>query len=299
MEKKAIKIVFNGKTLIKSKLSGDKILSDIREEIKDKVQQKFYFYDADDVMIDEKDENETKLNEILDEKNNAINIKSLVPNIEIGKPTRLNIKPENKPMENAKYIKNIGNLKIYQYPDIKFTVNEEATCQIVLVVGQTGSGKTTFINAYLNYLMGIELDDEFRYLLIVEDDKQRKIERQTKGLHIYNIRSKNMTIKIIDTQGFSDVHRPKEDEKIIYTIKDAFMNELNSINTICFFVKSSDSRFTSYQKYIFSSIMSLFGQDIKSNFLSLITFYAGNEPAAIETLKTSDFNEIIPFIKEP
>jgi hypothetical protein len=147
--------------------------------------------------------------------------------------------------------------------------------------------------------MGIELDDEFRYLLIVEDDKQRKIERQTKGLHIYNIRSKNMTIKIIDTQGFSDVHRPKEDEKIIYTIKDAFMNELNSINTICFFVKSSDSRFTSYQKYFFSSIMSLFGQDIKSNFLSLITFYAGNEPVAIETLKTSDFNEIIPFIKEP
>ena len=164
---------------------------------------------------------------------------------------------------------------------------------------RTNRYRKNHINAYLNYLMGIELDDEFRYLLIVEDDKQRKIERQTKGLHIYNIRSKNMTIKIIDTQGFSDVHRPKEDEKIIYTIKDAFMNELNSINTICFFVKSSDSRFTSYQKYFFSSIMSLFGQDIKSNFLSLITFYAGNEPVAIETLKTSDFNEIIPFIKEP
>ena len=299
MEKKAIKIVFNGKTLIKSKLSGDKILSDIREEIKDKVQQKFYFYDADDVMIDEKDENETKLNEILDEKNNAINIKSLVPNIEIGKPTRLNIKPENKPMENAKYIKNIGNLKIYQYPDIKFTVNEEATCQIVLVVGQTGSGKTTFINAYLNYLMGIDLDDEFRYFLIVEDDKQRKSASQTKGLHIYNIRSKNMTIKIVDTQGFGDTAGPKEDEKITNTIKDAFMNELNSINTICFIVKSSDSRLTNSQKYIFSSIISLFGQDIKSNFLSLITFYDGNEPAAIETLKTSDFKEIIPFIKEP
>ena len=276
MDKKTIKIVFNGTFLMKIKLWIDKNLSDIREEIKDRVQQKFYFYNTDDVMIDEKDENETKLIEILDENNNIINIKSLVSNIEIVQPTHLNNKPKNIPMDNAKYIKNIGNLKIYQYPDIKFTEYEEATCQIILLVGQTGSGKTTFINAYLNYLMGIELDDEFRYLLIVEDDKQRKIERQTKGLHIYNIRSKNMTIKIIDTQGFSDVHRPKEDEKIIYTIKDAFMNELNSINTICFFVKSSDSRFTSYQKYFFSSIMSLFGQDIKSNFLILITFYAGN-----------------------
>ena len=145
--------------------------------------------------------------------------------------------------------------------------------------------------------MGIELDDEFRYLLI--DDKQRKIERQTKGLHIYNIRSKNMTIKIIDTQGYGDTEGPKEDENITNTIKDAFNSELNSINTICFFVKSSDSRFTSYQKYIFSSIISLFGQDIKSNFLALLTFFDGNKPAAIETLKTSDFNEIIPFIKEP
>ena len=299
MDKKTIKIVFNGTILMKKKLCVDKNLSDVREEIKDRVQQKFYFCDTDDVMIDENDENETKLNEIFDEKNNVINIKSSVPTNEIVKSTHLNIKPKNKPIDNAKYIKNIGNLKIYQYPDIKFTENEEATCQIVLVVGQTGAGKTTFINAYLNYLMGIDLDDEFRYFLIVEDDKQRKSASQTKGLHIYNIRSKNMTIKIVDTQGYGDTQGPKEDENITNTIKDAFNSELNSINTICFIVKSSDSRLTSSQKYIFSSIISLFGQDIKSNFLALLTFYDGNKPAAIETLKTSDFNEIIPCIKEP
>ena len=123
MGKKKIKIVFNGTFLMKIKLWIDKNLSDIREKIKDRVQQKFYFYNTDDVMIDEKVENETKLIEILDENNKVINIKSLVSNIEIVKPTYLNIKPKNKPMDNAKYIKNIGNLKIYQYPDIKFTEN--------------------------------------------------------------------------------------------------------------------------------------------------------------------------------
>ena len=116
---------------------------------------------------------------------------------------------------------------------------------------RTNRYRKNHINAYLNYLMGIELNDEFRYLLI--DDKQRKIERQTKGLHIYNIRSKNMTIKIVDTQGFGE--GPKEDVNIINIIKDAFNSELNSINTICFFVKSSDSRFTSYQKYIFFKVL--------------------------------------------
>ena len=108
-----------------------------------------------------------------------------------------------------------------------------------------------------------------------------------------------MTIKIVDTQGYGDTQGPKEDENITNTIKDAFNSELNSINTICFIVKSSDSRLTNSQKYIFSSIISLFGQDIKSNFLALITFYDGNKPLAIETLKYSDFKDIIPFIKEP
>ena len=112
MGKKKIKIVFNGTFLMKIKLWIDKNLSDIREEIKDRVQQKFYFYNTDDVMIDEKDENETKLIEILDENNNIINIKSLVSNIEIVQPTHLNNKPKNKTMDNAKYIKNIENQKI-------------------------------------------------------------------------------------------------------------------------------------------------------------------------------------------
>ena len=101
MEKKVIKIVFNGQKFMKKKLCIDKNLSDVREEIKDKVQQKFYFCDTDDVMIDENDENETKLNEIFDEKNNVINIKSLVSNIGIVQPTHLNIKPKNKPMDNV------------------------------------------------------------------------------------------------------------------------------------------------------------------------------------------------------
>ena len=35
-----------------------------------------------------------------------------------------------------------------------------------MVVGQTGSGKTTLLNAFINYLLGIKYEDDFRYFII-------------------------------------------------------------------------------------------------------------------------------------
>lgn len=41
----------------------------------------------------------------------------------------------------------------------------------------TGSGKTTMIDSFINYLMGVEYYDKFRYKLIDE----RKIQQKTGG----------------------------------------------------------------------------------------------------------------------
>ena len=147
--------------------------------------------------------------------------------------------------------------------------------------------------------MDMELEDDFRYNLIYENERL-KSESQTKGLHIYNIRSKSMILKIVDTQGFGDTNGIEEDEKITMIIKDSFIKELNSINAILFVVKASDTRLTPHQKYIFSSIISLFGKDVRKNFISLITFYNGTEkPSVVTTLEQSDFKTIISFIEKP
>ena len=37
-------------------------------------------------------------------------------------------------------------------------------------MGQTGSGKTTLINSFLNYVLGIDFYDKFRYVLVDEKD---------------------------------------------------------------------------------------------------------------------------------
>lgn len=296
MPLKSFKIFLNGKEFLKKKFDNNSSLSEIRERIKDKLDSDFNFLDSENFFIDKEDEDGTTIEEL--KTDDSIKIQLTEKNIELKKEIEYNIKPKNIPIEGSNPLKNEGELKIYKYPIVEFTSTEEAKACVMLVVGETGSGKTSFINAFVNYLMGIDVSDDFRYKLIIEEER-KKSESQTKGLHIYNIRSKKMLIKIADTQGYGDTNGVKEDEAITMKIKDAFMNELNSINIICFVVKSSDTRLTSHQNYIFSSVISLFGNDIKKNFITLFTFYDGSKPSAIITLENSTFKDVISSIDNP
>ena len=76
----------------------------------------------------------------------------------------------------------------------------------------------SFFNINNNYIIL-----SFLFLLI-------KIESQTKGLLIPNIRSKKLLVKLIDTQGFGDTGGISEDDKITLAIKDDFMNELTVLD---------------------------------------------------------------------
>lgn len=73
-----------------------------------------------------------------------------------------------------------------------------------MVVGVTG---TTLLNCYLNYLLGIEISDKFRYKLICEiPGKFRGNEKcQTSEVRIYKIkRPAGKPIIIVDTPRFGD-----------------------------------------------------------------------------------------------
>ena len=56
---------------------------------------------------------------------------------------------------------------------------------------------------------------------------------------------------------------------------------------------------TANQKYIFTSILDLFGKDVQENFVAMLTFCDGKEPQIVEALKEKDsiFDKIIPYIK--
>lgn len=38
-----------------------------------------------------------------------------------------------------------------------------------MVVGETGSGKTTLLNSFVNFLLGVNINDQYRYKIILEN----------------------------------------------------------------------------------------------------------------------------------
>lgn len=105
----------------------------------------------------------------------------------------------------------------------------------------------------------------------------------------------NFTLNIIDTPGFGDTRGIERDQGIINQIRQLFSSQGDKgvlfIDAVCFIVKAPDARLTVSQRYIFSSIMSLFGKDIESNICTLITFADGAEPPVLASLKEAN----LPF----
>lgn len=99
-------------------------------------------------------------------------------------------------------------------------------------------------------------------------------------------------LNIIDTPGFGDTRGIERDQATIDQIRQLFSETgakgVLHLDAVCFIVKAPDARLTVSQKYIFSSIMSLFGKDIESNICTLITFADGAEPPVLASLKEAD-----------
>ena len=166
-------------------------------------------------------------------------------------------------------------MKYYQYPiNITFTDQEEDNSKVILLVGKTGDGKSTFINALVNIYLGIQLNDNFRYILINENQKN-ETESNTKDITIYKIRPKERLdfppLKIVDTPGFGDTEGIEEDMKHIEKFQAIFENILININCICFIIKSTTCREDTFQKYVFSCIINLFAENVKDNFMVGVT----------------------------
>ena len=128
-------------------------------------------------------------------------------------------------MGKAEKLRKEGNLDIHLFPSRKFIIglenileNEEKRVlkhykrkidgKILIVIGQTGSGKTSLLNSLINALFGIQLQDNFRYIIIDEfaldsgvEDPYDQTKRETLYVTVYNIDSinDNTPITIIDT----------------------------------------------------------------------------------------------------
>ena len=300
-DKVLLSFIINNESKFAKKLDKEEKLPNIRILLDKKLPKDSIFTLPDGSEIDIDDEDDYKLSEIIKEDKIYIKSKSSEQSkneIIVKAPQKI-----NTPIPGSKLVGKNGDLDIYLYPRVNLTNMEMIKAIVFMVVGQTGCGKTTLLNSFLNFVLGIKIEDNFRYVIIHETFGKSQSKSQTRDVSIYNIKPINglPPIQIIDTPGFGDTGGIKQDMIITSKIEKAFKKELNSLNAICFVTESSNVRLTIHQKYIFTSVLDLFGDDVKENFIAMLTFCDGGIPNVVATLEDKDcvFSNVIPYIKKP
>nr|XP_046264508.1 uncharacterized protein LOC124069392 [Scatophagus argus] len=156
----------------------------------------------------------------------------------------------------------------------------------IMLFGETGCGKSTLINGVINYIAGVEWKDNFRFKLA---------ESQTSEVTVYKINHQegfkiDYSLTIVDTPGFGDTRGIKRDDEITEQLRRLFSAKLgvSDIDAVCFVAQASLARLTPTQKYVFDSVLSIFGKDVAENIRILVTFADGQRPPVLEAINASD-----------
>ena len=169
-------------------------------------------------------------------------------------------------------------------------------------MGETGTGKTTLLDAFVNYLDGMEFTDNWRWKLVDENhfiDKHTS-KSQTTEMSYYYINDKRnsnieFNVKIIDTPGFGDTGGIDKDNQIVKKFEKLF-KEINEIDYILVTVKAGETRWTAGNRYVYDRVQEVFGKDAAERFVLMCTFADGGVPIATETLKPYlTFQQYFPF----
>ncbi|XP_060580827.1 uncharacterized protein LOC132737527 isoform X2 [Ruditapes philippinarum] len=169
----------------------------------------------------------------------------------------------------------------------------------IMLLGATGSGKSTLVDGFINYVFGVNWNDPFRFTVNdaskVNGNMNKAISHED-WITIYTLHPEtgsrlHYPLQIIDTPGFGDTRGVGKDQDMIEQIQMLFSenitNCLTNIDAICFVLKAPDARLTLHQQYIFQSVLSIFGNDVKNNICSLITFADGKDPPVFAGMKES------------
>ncbi|CAL1593072.1 unnamed protein product [Knipowitschia caucasica] len=166
------------------------------------------------------------------------------------------------------------------------------TCTII-VSGATRAGKSTLINGMINYILGVQWTDKYRFKLVVEEEK---CQSQTSEVTVYRINFDegfmiDYSLNIIDTPGFGDTRGIKRDHQITEQIRNLFSDShgVDELNAMCLVVQSFILPHSATQRYVFDSVLSIFGDPVAENHRVLVTFADGQLPPVLEAITAAEF----------
>ncbi|MEQ2213628.1 hypothetical protein XENOCAPTIV_018069, partial [Xenoophorus captivus] len=159
----------------------------------------------------------------------------------------------------------------------------------IMVLGATGAGKSTLINGMINYILGVKWGDTYRFKLVDEGQTKSQAHSQTSEVTVYKLIYRDgfevpFSLTIIDTPGFGDTRGIERDREITAQLHNLFASKdgVSEIDAVCFVAQAALARLTSTQRYVFDSILSIFGKDIAENIRILVTFADGQKPPVLE-----------------
>jgi GTP-binding protein EngB required for normal cell division len=129
------------------------------------------------------------------------------------------------------YVGSSSIIKRFSFGEPSDIILTGGTCKTILLMGATGSGKTMWINALVNYVLGVEWDDSFRFMLIKEHLRgASQANSQTQGVTAYDLHYREgfripFSLTVIDTPGFGDTGGMERDEDISSAIQEFFNHE--------------------------------------------------------------------------
>ena len=320
-----INVILNDSKQFSINCSNSQNLNVVRGLINNNIQDDFLFLDQDGNTVSKTDEidysvEDILINESIKIKGNNSTIKTS-DELKIVNDNNMNNKKEISKQKKINYdfsqfeilekrddliyykysnIERASNHKlVYQYFFDKYKVEDYSDAYVVLFCGKTGDGKTTAINAFFNIVKGVQLEDNYRFILITEPKKEKgQTETQTDGVHLYYLKDyNNKPIIIIDSQGYGDTRGKIYDDMVDDAFKYVFSSVIEHINAVFFIVKSNTNRIDTVTKYSFNRVTSLFSDDVTENFIVLATFadreIIKKEPAFVESIQTdADFLNI-------
>eukprot|EP00923_Selenidium_pygospionis_P019654 GHVN01034299.1.p1 GENE.GHVN01034299.1~~GHVN01034299.1.p1 ORF type:complete len:724 (-),score=69.19 GHVN01034299.1:1234-3405(-) len=216
--------------------------------------------------------------------------------LEKSEPTHWESATMRSPNSPSKLLKCLEKVDVI--PEFESTGQsfDESNAMVVILCGETGSGKTTHINAVMNWLMGVKVQDPYRILLI-DDSGAIVTQSVTSTITIYRIRHLEgmplgKDLMLVDSPGFLDTKGLEGDAFITAAFMKLF-EHLTHVTCVGLVVNSTHQRLTAQAKYVIEVMLQLYHKCVRDNILPICTFANHADPLCIAGL----VQDKVPFKK--